>query len=42
MTRLDLGNAPDAWEAWFRAHPNLVWDEKQKRLVNEKPGAATP
>lgn len=29
----DLGNDPDAWEAWFKAHPNLVWDEKQKRLV---------
>ena len=32
----DLGNDPDAWEAWFRAHPNLLWDEKRERLVEVK------
>ena len=30
----DLGNDPDAWEAWFKAHPDLVWDGKRKRLVD--------
>ena len=33
---LDLGNDPSAWEAWFKAHPNLVWDPKLKRLVEPK------
>jgi len=33
----DVGNDPDAWEAWFKAHPNLEWDETQKRLVEPKP-----
>ena len=37
LTGLDLGNNPSAWEAWFKAHPNLVWDEKLKRLVEPKP-----
>ncbi len=32
-TGLDLGNSPDAWEAWFKAHPNLIWDERLRRLV---------
>ena len=36
-TGQDLGNDPDAWQAWFRAHPNLVWDDKQKRLGAGKP-----
>ena len=34
VTCLDLPNEPSAWEAWFKAHPNLVWDEKRKRLVD--------
>ena len=33
VTDQDFGNNPDAWEAWFQGHPNLVWDEKRKRLV---------
>ena len=33
LTGQNLGNDPSAWEAWFKAHPNLVWDPKQKRLV---------
>ena len=33
LTGQDLPNDPDAWKAWFKAHPNLVWDNKQKRLV---------
>jgi hypothetical protein len=33
-TAQDLQAIPDAWEAWFMAHPNLVWDEKQMRLVD--------
>ena len=36
-TGLDFGNDPDAWEAWFKAHPNLVWDDKRKRLVEGPP-----
>jgi hypothetical protein len=36
ITGQDLGNNPDAWDAWFKAHPNLVWDEQQKRLVEPK------
>ena len=32
-TGLDLGNDPDAWMAWFKAHPNLIWDYHLKRLV---------
>ena len=33
MTGQDLGEDPGAWHAWFQAHPNLVWDDKQKRLA---------
>ncbi|GEM_PF-5680581 len=33
-TGLDLGNNPDAWEAWFRVHPDLIWDAGQKRLLD--------
>ena len=33
MTGLTLSNDPATWEAWFKAHPSLVWDEKQKRLM---------
>ena len=33
LTCHDFGNDPDAWEAWFRAHPKLVWDERRKCLV---------
>ena len=33
FTGQSLPEDPDAWEAWFKAHPNLVWDEKRKRLV---------
>ena len=33
LTGQILPNDPSAWEAWFKAHPNLVWDDKQKRLV---------
>ena len=33
VTGLDLGNNPATWEAWFKTHPNLVWDVKRKRLV---------
>ena len=29
-----LPNDPSAWEAWFKAHPNLIWDEKLNRLVD--------
>jgi hypothetical protein len=36
ITAADLPNTPSAWEAWFKAHPNLVWDEKLKRLVEGK------
>ena len=28
-----LPNDPFAWKAWLKAHPNLVWDETLKRLV---------
>ena len=34
LTLQDLGNDPTAWETWFNAHPNLVWDEDQERLVD--------
>jgi hypothetical protein len=34
ITTQRLPNDPDAWEAWFKAHPHLVWDEKQMRLVD--------
>ncbi len=37
ISGLDLPNDPDACEAWFRLHPDLVWDEKQKRLVDQIP-----
>ena len=37
VTGQNLPNDPSAWEAWFEAHPSLVWDEKQKRLVEPKP-----
>ena len=35
LTAQDFGNDPDAWEAWFKAHPDLVWDDKLKRLVDK-------
>ena len=38
VTGRDLGDDPDAWEAWFREHPNLVWDAKGKRLVDRAQG----
>ena len=41
LTGVDLGSDPDAWEAWFKDHPNLVWDEKLKRLV-EPPAGGVP
>lgn len=34
LSKQDLPNDPDAWEAWLKAHPNLVWDDKLKRLVD--------
>jgi hypothetical protein len=34
LTGADCGDDPSAWEAWFHAHPNLVWDEKLNRLVD--------
>jgi len=37
ITGLDLGNDPSAWEVWFQTHPNLVWDERLKRLVEPRP-----
>ncbi len=40
MTGQDLPCDPDAWEAWFKAHPNLVWDPKQERMV--EPGPTGP
>ena len=33
----DLGNDPDPWEAWFKEHPHLIWDETLNRLVEPKP-----
>lgn len=39
QTGLGLPNDPDAWEAWFRAHPDAVWDEASRRLVEAKPRA---
>ena len=27
----------DACKSWFKAHPNLVWDEKKHRLVDAPP-----
>ena len=35
VTGADLPNDPAAWEAWFQAHPRLVWDPKQRRLVDK-------
>ena len=37
MTGESLPNDPSAWETWFETHPDLVWDEKRKRLVEPKP-----
>ena len=34
LTGQDSGGDPGAWEAWFKAHPNLVWDPKLNRLVD--------
>ena len=34
MTGQALPNDPDAWEAWFQAHPDLAWDKEHKRLVD--------
>ncbi len=42
MTLQDLGNDPNAWEAWFKAHPDLVWDEKLECLVEAAPKVVTP
>ena len=39
VTGQDLGNDPSPWESWFKAHPNLVWNEKLKRLA---PADQTP
>ena len=36
-TGLDFGNDPSAWEAWFKTHPNPMWDDKRKKLVPGKP-----
>ncbi len=36
LTEGPAPNNPAAWEAWFKAHPDLVWDEKQRRLVDAK------
>ena len=37
ITGLDLPNDRSAWEAWFKAHPDLVWDDNLKQLVQRKP-----
>ena len=42
MATQEMGNDPDVWEAWFKTHPNLVWDDKQKRLVEPKPVTSPP
>ncbi len=33
-TRRDFGDDPAAWEGWFKAHPDVVWDSAQGGLVN--------
>ncbi len=40
LTGLNLPNNPDIWEAYFKAHPNLVWDDRLHRLVDPQPEAA--
>ena len=32
-TGQSLPNDPSVWEAWFRDHPDLVWDDEQKQLT---------
>ncbi len=34
---IDPGNTPSAWDAWLDAHPDRVWDENRKRLMERKP-----
>ena len=33
LTGQSLPNSPIVWQAWFKAHPDLVWDRQQMRLV---------
>jgi hypothetical protein len=35
-TGLDMPNDVKIWGAWFKAHPHLVWDDKQKKLVDDE------
>ena len=37
LTGQDFGPELGAWEAWFKAHPVLVWDPKLKHLVEPRP-----
>jgi len=41
-TGQDFGENLDTWEAWLKAHPDLIWDEKLKRLVEGKPMVFPP
>jgi len=38
----DLGNDPSAWEVYLKDHPDLVWDDQLKRLVDGKPKLGKP
>ena len=42
VTRQDFPNNPDVWEAWFKVHPNLHWDDKRKGLVDGEPLVVRP
>ncbi len=42
ISGVDVGNDPGAWEAWFKAHPHLVWDEQKGRLAEKKTKADKP
>lgn len=32
MTQKDLGDSPAAWDVYFRAHPNQIWDGRMLRM----------
>jgi hypothetical protein len=38
LTGRDLPNDPDVWEQWFREHPRLAFDTREKRLVDPSEG----
>ena len=42
VTQAPLPDDLDSWRSWFDTHPDLVWDEQRKHLVESLPKDTVP